>query len=255
MNNYPSRHKGMACDARQGESRIWENYMSGVVDEARPMCKLLIRKVFTLIELLIVIAIISILAAMLLPALKTAKDVAMKNSCMNNQKQIGLAIYAYTTDYNGWLTPVAKVDPQIFWARTLQNEGYLGSPSFAGAKIFQCPTSPDSITTVASTGWTNYGYPVYLGNYISPNDGIGSYAPKNIMRISNPTQSAILADTNEPYSRLWPYASGKVVGVHARHSNGANVLFLDGHIEWEPINHPYFTDMFPQVWLWSIYGN
>ena len=66
--------------------------------------KALIRRLrsFTLIELLVVMAIISILAAMIMPALSAARERGRRTSCTNNLHQIGTALYMYTDENGGF---------------------------------------------------------------------------------------------------------------------------------------------------------
>src|SRR5437899_8755657 len=60
---------------------------------------------FTLLELLTVVAIIAILAALLLPALSKGKQKAQGITCMSNGKQLGAALHMYAGDFNDWLPP------------------------------------------------------------------------------------------------------------------------------------------------------
>lgn len=103
-------------------------------------------KAFTLIELLIVIAIIAILAAILFPVFAQAREKARQSACAANLKQIGLAYFQYTQDYDE-VTPAAIVAPSRYpsvWATAPYVYGVsLGSllyPYTKSTQVWRCPS-------------------------------------------------------------------------------------------------------------------
>jgi len=202
------------------------------------------RQSFTLIELLVVVAIIAVLAAMLLPALKQAKDAAKTSACLNNLKQMGIALILYRDDNYEWIPPLgmyhATLNPNVQgineWPYRLNHYMKFSSSvlhSHQTKSPFVCPGDPSSdLYQGTQRFWIGYGWGVrgYYGmNNVLGDNMFGGFAPGYdfMMRkyVKSPSSTVIYLDgwdsgINYSFTLVSP-----------RHTGRVNMLFVDGHTE------------------------
>jgi prepilin-type N-terminal cleavage/methylation domain-containing protein/prepilin-type processing-associated H-X9-DG protein len=222
---------------------------------------------FTLIELLTVIAIIGVLAALLLPALNTAREKARRVACAANLRQIGLAIQAFASD-NDNHTPTADQNHTglavdrgaVSWSRALVAGGY------ATPKVFQCPDDRRLPASPGNPSPCSYAIVVGQGNTNPDNNNwiagsrltcplltntsvavVGEFFSDSIQPVIENTANAFIASPADG-PNFQPYSKHKASNVLA-----GNYLFLDGHVEWfengvpTSAGDPTMLAMFPPV--------
>ena len=208
-------------------------------------CKRSIGRGFTLIELLTVIAIVTVLAGILLPVFVQVRERGRQTACLSNTKQIGLAICAYTQDYDERL-PSGTIGSL--------GQGWAGQayPYVRSVNLYRCPDDgtseakgdPNLLISYAvncnATGNTEAGFSAPAATVLSfeVND---SFADVTKAETTSPTGRGLPKDNcpaecGKPFGADY-YATGNVGGVtpslsttlRPYHDPTSNYLAVDGH--------------------------
>lgn len=178
------------------------------------------RKAFTLIELLIVIAIIAILASMLLPALRNAREQANSIRCQANLRQLGSVFHSYVSDWKGFLPPNLGGDTGgVLWPRFMcQFLEYYPYKTSDRNMITVCPSDQNP----GSNGSVLFSY--------------GKNNDTNLQRLSSfsyPSETFMIGDSTvtggTANSCIYGYTTHISKVDYPRHMRNTNVVFVDGH--------------------------
>ena len=209
-----------------------------------PVCGQVKLRSFTLIELLVVIAIIAILAAILLPALQSARERGKAANCNSNQKQMAQIFSFYTSDFGSYFVNHDTTSVNRGSLDNMHSKGWAWGDLYsllymksarAAARSFACtaPSNFDAIDNVTSTRWSytygaRYGE-IGQGQFAFKTDHTGvqkaGYGKVNIITcagkangVGSPFFKILIASSSSSYARIATFHKGKT-----------NMLFLDGH--------------------------
>ncbi|MGE5610258.1 MAG: type II secretion system protein [Bacillota bacterium] len=240
------------------------------------------KRAFTLVELLVVIAIIAILIAVLLPALRRAKEAGMRISCASNMRAIGQAFIMYTQENKGSF-PAPGVDPNdpanwIYWAPPQNTNPGLNESRIARcigknfqARMFVCPSDDVATHPVIATYGISYRYSYTVNGYICR----WFAAPMKISQVIQPSSKILLIDESgetvddgcwAPYhfdgsgvtdrrnilsnrhDRFKEKKAGIVYGDLDKTFGRGNVTFADGHCEFIDRKDSFLQKYYNPLW-------
>ena len=191
-----------------------------------------IRSAYTLVELLMVIAIIAVLAAILFPAFANARDNARRSSCQSNLKQISLGAMQYIQDYDEHF-PLGLTTQGI---NSYSTSFDLMQPYLKSSQIGNCSsdTDPPSVN-LHLPGTKPVSYTANVKVTTAP--FLGENSPPSVAQVGQSSRLPLIWDAIN--TSIDPVPDVKVM---RRHVGGANCLFADGHVKWIK-DHPELWDV------------
>lgn len=172
---------------------------------------------FTLVELLVVIAVIGLLAALLLPALALAKSSAKRTVCLGNVRQIGLAIRLYADDHGDQLNYYTN---DVYYAYKDCLLPYLGQNRnvMTNLAVFTCPAD-SSFYALSLSHYSSYGF-----NGADRGEGDYGMAGEKFAAVHDPARTALDGEISGGIGVSWHD------GISGQHDNALNIGgFVDGH--------------------------
>jgi prepilin-type processing-associated H-X9-DG protein len=192
---------------------------------------------FTLVELVVVVAILFILISLLLPAGRKAREACRRVVCMSNMRQLQIGYLAYVADHEGRLPGANTADSNVDW--TL----YAGSDDFfvqyaaitngvlwkyvPELRVYQCPDYPNKM----------YLRHYSLNIHLNGREYWGAPSRTRIGQVAQPRSTFSFVEDPDPRRGLMgAWVTGSAPGAWVDqpawwHNHGANYAFLDGHVE------------------------
>jgi prepilin-type N-terminal cleavage/methylation domain-containing protein/prepilin-type processing-associated H-X9-DG protein len=161
---------------------------------------------FTLVELLVVISIIALLAAILMPSLGNAREMARSAACLSNMKNIGSGLMVYQGDNRSYFPT---------------NYNYInGESSGGGYYHWTAALNPDQYVDAVNAG----KYPKYAEQFVCPSHLVGGFAPTNFTSTRIPTpppgQASQTAGIDDRQAPRLSYTSNEIIMPRKKYSAG-----------------------------------
>ncbi len=202
-----------------------------------PRCR---SSAFTIIELLIVIAIIAVLTGLLLPAMSGAREEARRTVCRANLHQIGVAVLMYAERHNGIAPFEGNMGNTVWDGRRRVSVGrafpYLGENPDA----FFCPSQQAFRPNDPTSGRQNFDVPGRACR--------GNYVLRGALQFGLAANGAVQIDKHERRICVTDLEAPEVDAMRTAHRDGLNALRLSGSVHWFDGESKRAAESFQEYW-------